>query len=226
MKAFVFAMKKEAELLLARADSVVQTKEGYPSFYECSYRGHSFLVAISGIGKVFAGSSIAAIADRYPNVDGIINAGVGGSVDPEKAPLFSVIIGNEFIQHDLDTSPIGDPRCFISGIEKIGLLADPDLVQAAEKAAETCRYPHETGRICSGDRFIASPTEREAIRKEFGCLSCDMESAAFAQIAYVYELPFVAFRVISDVGDAPGEYERNLPAAKEMLLAIIDRLLA
>ena len=56
-----------------------------------------------------------------------------------------------------------------------------------------------SGLICTGDRFITNRTELDAIKRRFPAgLVVDMESAAIAQTCYLYGVPFLSFRIISD----------------------------
>ena len=56
-----------------------------------------------------------------------------------------------------------------------------------------------SGLICTGDRFITNRTELDAIKRRFPAgLAVDMESAAIAQTCYLYDIPFLSFRIISD----------------------------
>ena len=53
--------------------------------------------------------------------------------------------------------------------------------------------------VCTGDRFITNRTELDAIKRRFPAgLAVDMESAAIAQTCYLYGIPFLSFRIISD----------------------------
>jgi adenosylhomocysteine nucleosidase len=55
------------------------------------------------------------------------------------------------------------------------------------------------GLICTGDQFITNREELDKIKSNFPAgLAVDMESAAIAQACYIYGVPFVSFRIISD----------------------------
>ena len=51
----------------------------------------------------------------------------------------------------------------------------------------------------TGDQFITNRTELDTIKQRFpDGLAVDMESAAIAQTCYLYNVPFLSFRIISD----------------------------
>ena len=57
------------------------------------------------------------------------------------------------------------------------------------------------GRVCTGDRFVSSSEQKEAITAAFGGLCCEMEGGAIAQICCQNKVPFVIIRAISDKAD-------------------------
>lgn len=55
------------------------------------------------------------------------------------------------------------------------------------------------GLICSGDQFITDRTQLDKIKGRYpDGLAVDMESGALAQVCYLYDVPFLSFRIISD----------------------------
>ncbi len=55
------------------------------------------------------------------------------------------------------------------------------------------------GRGTSGPAFLANPDYRTYLFKTVQASSVDMETAAFAHVAYANEIPFIAFRSLSDL---------------------------
>ncbi len=75
-----------------------------------------------------------------------------------------------------------------------------------EKAVEANRRANPdirvfTGRIASGDQFIASSAKKEWIAKEFHALCAEMEGAGIAHVAYLNRVSCVIIRAISDKAD-------------------------
>lgn len=225
MKAFLFAMPKEASPLLESVSIKKQIQAGFTKIYECCYEGIDFLVVVSGVGKAFAAASIPALADRY-EVDMMINFGVAGTLDGEKAPILSAVIGTDYVEFDLDTSAVGDPIGMVSGIEKVELPSSQYVVEILEKACKSVSVPCAKGRIVSGDTFLVLGDKRkEEVRELWHPLCIDMESAAYDQIAYVYQIPYAAVRLISDWKEPSKEYPKNVPLCvtriKEIALQVL-----
>jgi adenosylhomocysteine nucleosidase len=55
------------------------------------------------------------------------------------------------------------------------------------------------GRGMSGPAFLANPSYRDYAFNTIAAVSVDMETTAFAHVAYANEIPFIAFRSLSDL---------------------------
>jgi adenosylhomocysteine nucleosidase len=64
------------------------------------------------------------------------------------------------------------------------------------------------GQGVSGQAFVDNKEFREYVRRAFNADVLDMESAAVAHVAYVNNVPFIAFRSLSDL--AGGEEQENV----------------
>ncbi len=64
------------------------------------------------------------------------------------------------------------------------------------------------GSGVSGSTFVDNARYRSWVWNTFGAQALDMETAAVAHVAYVNEIPYLAFRSLSDLaGGGPGENE-------------------
>ena len=99
---------------------------------------------------------------------------------------------------------------------------DARAVEILEAAAAEQGMHAISGRIASGDRFIASAEEKRRILSDFSASACEMEGAAIAQVAYVNDTPFAVIRAISDSadGEASMDYPSFLPLAVRSSLAL------
>lgn len=215
MVCLLFAMEKEASELLKNVEILENRCVGYTEIFEVEKDEKKFLVAISGIGKGFAASAIASIANLY-KVDSFINVGVAGSQNKAKADIFSAVIGDQYVEHDMDTSAIGDPKGLISGINMVYLPGCKSLMEVAGRVCKGLSIPYVEGTISSGDTFLSEGEKKKSITEEFGSLCLDMESAPFAQIASVFHVPFCAIRVISDAEHPEVEYPLNVKKCSEI----------
>lgn len=157
------------------------------------------VVAQCGIGKVFAGICAQTMILCY-GVQQIINVGVAGTLS-EKVGLLELAIATDVVEHDMDTSPLGDPVGMISGINIVKIPADKTLVEKITAAAARVGIPSACGVIASGDQFIADKAKKAWIRDTFDAIACEMEGAAIGQVAYANGIGFAVIRAISDNAD-------------------------
>ena len=107
--------------------------------------------------------------------------------------------------------------------------ADEKLIRLAVEANEEANPDIHTftGRVVSGDQFVASDEVKEKIRSNFGGLCTEMEGAAIAQAAYLNAIPFVILRAISDKADdsASEDYPSFEKKAAEHCVRLVEGFL-
>ena len=209
MIAIITAMKIESERVIARMQNVREEKAGPVKVYVGELSGTSVAVCISGVGKVNSAATTQAMIMKYsPSL--IINVGVAGTATSSLG-IGDFVIGGSYVQFDVDTSPIGDPKYMISGINKIIIESDKELCEKALKTAKEL-FPKKNstvGRIASSDKFVGgsnSYLKDEVIALGAACV--EMESGAIAHVALINDVNYLAVRTISDSadGEAPSSF--------------------
>lgn len=175
------------------------------SLNNCS---HSIVLVRSGIGKVNAALCAQVLIDLFA-VDSVINVGVAGAID-KNVKIGDIVISSDAVQHDFDTSALGDEPGFISRMDTSVFTADAELVEAAKKAVTDIGFPVYVGRVASGDQFVCDPVVKDRIAQLFNPLCCEMEGAAIAHACHLNKVPFVIIRAISDNAEEGSDinYER------------------
>ncbi len=196
MIGIIGAMESETTAIIREMEQVeAQTISGI-RFVRGRWCGKDVVVATCGVGKVFAALCTEAMILTY-RPDCIINTGVAGALDPA-LEIMDVVIAEQVVQHDMDTSPLGDPVGMISGINQVELPADKKLIKAFAKAAEAVGAKAVRGIVASGDQFIAEQQKKNLIRTRFNAACCEMEGAAIGHVCHVNKVPFAVLRAISD----------------------------
>ncbi len=220
----IAAMDKEATPLIEQmTDTKVETVSGI-TFTSGLLRGHSAVVAVCGIGKVFAAMCAQTMILRFAPAR-VINTGVAGSLSVNLR-IGDLAIAKQVVQHDMDTSALGDPKGLISGINEIYLPADEEMAALLVSCAADIGVNAALGVIASGDRFVSDDAYKAFITETFNGIACEMEGAAIGQVCFVNNVPFAIVRAISD--DASGEAQMDYPqfaalAAKQSV-ALICRM--
>jgi adenosylhomocysteine nucleosidase len=198
------AMEPEVEAIIASLSECKGETVSGITFYTGNYGGKSIVVAKCGIGKVFAAICAQTMILEYkPSV--IINSGVAGSLTKELGVL-NVAIAKNVVQHDMDTSPLGDPKGLVSGINIVYFNAAEIVVNALIVSAQMQSCNYICGTIASGDKFMSVPSEKKALNDEFGAIACEMEGGAIGHVCYINGVPFGILRAISDGEGAEMDY--------------------
>lgn len=176
-------------------------------FCEGRLDGAEVVIVKCGIGKVNAGTCTQLLIHVF-GVDRIINTGVAGSLDAA-IDIGDIVVSTDAVQHDFDLTPLGFAPGELEGIGSPSLPADPDMRARAVEAVRKCAPEIHVfeGRVCTGDQFICSSEQKQAIIQGFGGLCCEMEGGAIAQICCQNGIPFVIIRAISDKADGSAEMD-------------------
>jgi len=185
--------------------------------------GHPVLLAESGIGKVNAALTTAALAQA--GASSLVFVGVAGAVAPG-IKVGDAVVATSLVQHDVDITAFGHAPGVISGV-LAGGAADESLSDALATAADSLGETVHRGVIASGDQFITSPQRSAVIAEQFGAIAVEMEGAAVAQVCIRLGLPFAVLRWISDTADgqADADFDRFVHRIADLDLAVVKRFL-
>lgn len=168
-------------------------------FHVGTLHGHAAVLVMSGIGKVAAATTTALLLDRF-DVSAVLFTGVAGGLG-DGVKVGDVVIGDALLQHDLDASPIF-PRWEVPLTGLSRFAANARWSDALARAAKASGHAVHRGLIVSGDRFVSTSAESDALRAALpDALAVEMEGAAVAQVCHDFARPFAVMRTISDRAD-------------------------
>ena len=148
-----------------------------------------------GIGKVNAAIGATMMIEKH-HPDVIISSGCAGGADPS-LNVGDVVVAMETTYHD---AYCGDNCAYgqIMGMPKRYILSDK-LIAIVQQFGSDC-HAITMGLMVSGDWFVDSREKMREIMQHFPeAKAVDMESCSIAQVCYTFGVPFVSFRIISDV---------------------------
>lgn len=148
-----------------------------------------------GIGKVNAAIGATMMIEKH-HPDVIISSGCAGGADPS-LNVGDVVVAMETTYHD---AYCGDNCAYgqIMSMPKRYELADK-LIAIVQQFGSDC-HAITMGLMVSGDWFVDSREKMREIMQHFPeAKAVDMESCSIAQVCYTFGVPFVSFRIISDV---------------------------
>jgi adenosylhomocysteine nucleosidase len=225
MIGIIGAMRAEVAAIKEKMTDTVSERVGSVEYVSGRLYGKDIVVAECGIGKVFAAMCAQAMILRY-RPDIVINTGVAGTLT-HSLSIGDIAIADRLVQHDMDTSALGDPVGLVSGINKIYFEADGEAVSLVSDITRDMGVKSVCGTVASGDCFINDREKKSRIVDTFGAMACEMEGAAIAQVCYVNNTPFAVIRAISDdaSGEKQTEYTTFLQDAASKSISILEQFI-
>ena len=213
------AMQMEMDNLKeAMTDTSAEVVSGV-TFVKGTIGDKEVVAAVCGIGKVFAAICTEAMILNY-QPDMIINIGVAGTLTKDLGVL-DVALAANVCQHDMDTSPIGDPVGLLSGINRILLPADEQMAAGIAEVLADMGIHYKKGTIASGDQFIARDEQRARIVHYFEAIAAEMEGASIGHVCFVNQVPFAILRSISDGDGGAMDYQTFAEKAAVQSIEIV-----
>lgn len=213
--ALQFAMPAEFHAMPGARDlEAFETISGVPFFQAAP----GVVACAGGVGKVNAAMA-AEILCRHFGAELILNAGVAGCCTD--LPVGSLVVASDLVQHDMDTSAIGDPVGLVSTVNQTSFPAwKPERCQELlrQEGADSV-----LGRVASGDWFAVNCDRAKWIVDTFRPTVVEMEGCAIAQVCLRNNVRFAAVKSVSDRLFSEKQVEEffDFPAAMEALGKLI-----
>lgn len=152
-----------------------------------------------GIGKVNAALGAQRMINEF-HPDVIISSGCAGG-NGDDINVQDVVVSSELCYHDVYCGRAIDDSTVYGQVQGLPARyqADPELLRKAI-SLQTSDISLHQGLIVTGDWFVDSRDKMREIIGHFpDAKAVDMESCAIAQTCYINQVPFISFRVISDI---------------------------
>jgi adenosylhomocysteine nucleosidase len=174
------------------------------------FRGSDVLVQKCGIGKVNAALGAQRMINKF-HPDCIISSGCAGG-NGDDVNVQDVVVSAELCYHDVYCGTAIDNTTQYGQVQglPVRFKADAFLLEKAVGSwpLAISQMPNEnsqkpalhTGLIVTGDWFVDTKEKMREIIGHFPeAKAVDMESCAIAQTCYINRVPFISFRIVSDV---------------------------
>jgi len=156
------------------------------------------LVRKCGIGKVNAALGAQQMINEY-HPDYIISSGCAGG-NGDDINVQDVVVSSELCYHDVYCGAAIDNNTQYGQVQGLPPRFRADAGLLSKAMALKCGVAVHQGLIVTGDWFVDSKEKMRSIVGHFPeAKAVDMESCAIAQTCYVNQVPFISFRVISDI---------------------------
>lgn len=219
MIGIIIAMERELAPYLKDAP---YTEAGYKGkkFYSLKIGGQGVVICFAGVGKVNAAYSATLMIEKY-SPEFIINTGTSGGLG--ESGIFDIIIADKLVQHDCDTTALGDPPGLAGmPVGKIYFETDKKLSDMFFTEIKNAKR----GVLASGDVFVADKTRAKEIVHNFNAVACDMESGAVAQVCYLAGVPVVVIRGVSDIAGGENSFYEMLDRVSVIIYSAVYGVIA
>lgn len=216
----IYAMRGEIESLLNTENAEPLQSAAGVEFYQIR---PNVIACIGGVSKVNAAMATELLISLY-HPDLVLNVGVAGCF--EEVPIGTLVLAEAFLQHDVDTTAVGDPAGLVSTVNRTEFPTS-DL-EKAKAAMDKTGFAYRTGLVATGDWFATDTPRAHWISDTFHPLLCDMEGGADAQVCLRNGVPFMSIKSVSDCLFVHDNFFFNFPTAMKDLnrvaMAFIDAL--
>ena len=190
MIGLAYALEGEIRSILkTAAPKLLETVSGV-KIYEIE---PGLLAYVGGVGKVNAAMSAQLFIDRF-HPDWIVNAGVAGSF--LDLPIGTVVLAKDFVQHDVDTTAMGDPIGLVSTVNRVDFPTSE--VERLSAILTGQGVAHRVGRVATGEVFMTKGRRADWVARTFSPTLCEMEGGAIAQVCLRGGVKFTALKSVSD----------------------------
>ena len=176
------------------------------------FKDSDVLVQKCGIGKVNAALGAQRMINEF-HPDCIISSGCAGG-NGDDINIQDIIVSSELCYHDVYCGRAIDDTTVYGQVQGLParFQADPELLRKATQLSiirsarrDACQSKNSqlslhSGLIVTGDWFVDTKEKMREIIGHFPeAKAVDMESCAIAQACDLNKVPFISFRVISDI---------------------------
>lgn len=213
----VCAILREAEPLLNRHHFTQIAQAPFLVFQGVVHQDTVVLI-ISGLGKVAAAMATQTLIEKY-KVSEVSNLGICGALD-DQLKIGDLVYSQTFVQHDFRISLPNAHPCWVP-------VSKSHLIETKQPRWLASFTAAKAVTMASGDHFVNDRRDKLALYELTGAATCDMESAAIAQVCYVLATPFASLRAVSDIAEeVPSDFEVNMNLAIAQLYKPLDQYLA
>lgn len=226
------AMEPEVEPFLdfLTPDGPAPERIGPAWVHHVTVAGRPVMVARTGIGLVNAAASATAVVTALRPA-AMVSAGTAGGLAADIA-VGDVVVGTAYRFTDADATAFGYAPGQVPGMPERYEISAPwhaalaALTGGADRTAiagSTVRI----GEMVAGDSFVTAANVSPVRARFPAALATDMETTALAQVAHLFDVPFVSVRGVSDLCDPTGveDHLTHVDDAAERSARVVVELL-
>lgn len=202
MIGIIGAMEEEVAQLQKEMEAVEIREIASMKFFKGRLENQEVVVVQSGIGKVNASICATLLIQEY-KIEALIHTGIAGGLK-EGIRIGDMVVSTDSVHHDMDATAFGEEAGQVPRMKVLAFPADEKLGRLAFTSNEKANPEIQTfmGRIATGDKFVSSQEDKAFLLHQFQADCVEMEGAGVGQVAYLFQVPYVIVRAISDQADS------------------------
>ena len=226
MIGIIGAMEIELEEIKKHLTNKHEITKGIRTYTLGQIENKNVVLVLAGIGKVNAAVTTSKLLEDF-DISHLINIGVAGGQKGVKHK--DLVISTEVLYHDVDVTSFGS---YVHG-QMPGMdptyIADQDLLNTLKQVLTKSDISYKYGKIASGDSFVISKETIKEVNALYDDIyAIEMEAGAIAQVATIYQTPFIIIRSISDIledEDQNNDFSAFVEAASITAANLLHQLL-
>lgn len=196
----VVAMDKELATFKSYLKNLTECTINNILVYNGELGNYHIVLSKSGIGKVASSSVLTMLIEKFsPSL--VINMGIAGGYNRNLKTLDSIIV-TKALYSDVDMTEDAYSDLAYGQLENMPAYFEIDS-SFRKKLEMIVKDDVKYGTVLSGDQFVVSYEACfEKVNKYFSnydVLAFDMETTAVFHVCYLYHLPCLVIRTISDL---------------------------
>lgn len=226
MLGIIGAMQIEIENIVNLMDHVDCEVFSHIKFFSGKINNTDCVVALCGPGKVNAAICTQILISKFCP-DFVINIGVAGALE-KNIKIGDIVLADAVVQHDMDTSAVGDAKGFISGINLIQIPCSTIINEKIKAATASLNENIHIGTVATGDQFISNREKLFDIKNRFNAVACDMEAGSVGHVCFVNNVNLTAVKVVSDNANEQShiDYENFKIIVSQKLTQLIAKIIS
>lgn len=217
---------EDIKTLLNKTNIIKKYNCGISNVFLCYRKGHKYLIATTGYGKVNIGTTLGQLLSKY-DIDKIIGVGNCASLCQDYAKLGSIAISICSLQYDVDFQALGCPPTILPNFNIGTYPCNKNLVKLARQSCAKCGYHSAAGLFISADKFISNTNAANHLKDTFNGNFLDVECGNIGQIACMYNIPYVCVKGISNYANNSAStcYDENESQANAKACNVVNCML-
>ena len=205
----IFASEQgDFKTLLEKSEIISEERFGKGIITKALLHGEKVLFVATGYNKVNLGLSAGYVLEKY-KIDTIIGLGNCGYLGNGQLKAGDIAISSSAVQYSVNSTAIGYPDTVIPGVGLGVFPCSTKLINLAQESCKKLNYGYLTGKIATAETFVADNHERNLIASKYTSQFIDMECGSSAQISYIYGIPAVFIKGVSNFANNNASSDYN-----------------